>query len=130
MVGLESGKYVRVERHAYNRLLFQWASTIKIQRSLLVYKVHIIIISLKCNLFSSQYSWKIASLAWNNDHPLTLDHNTISIWIEDYLIFISTVKPAHVVTSIKQSPVLKGHLFCPVIENFIWIEPLLRGHLS
>jgi hypothetical protein len=21
-------------------------------------------------------------------------------------------------------------IFCPVIENFIWIEPLLRGHLS
>ena len=28
-----------------------------------------------------------------------------------------TVKPAHMVTSIKQSPVLKGHFFlCPVIE--------------
>ena len=35
-----------------------------------------------------------------------------------------TVKPAHVVTSIKQSAVLKGQLFsCPVIEK-------LRGHLS
>ena len=31
---------------------------------------------------------------------------------------INTVKPAYVVTSIKQSPVLKGH----VIENFIRIE--------
>jgi len=30
-----------------------------------------------------------------------------------------TVKPALVVTSIKQSPALKGHLFCPVIEKFI-----------
>ena len=30
-----------------------------------------------------------------------------------------TVKPAHVATSIKQSPVLKGHLFLVVIENFI-----------
>ena len=31
-----------------------------------------------------------------------------------------TVKHAHAVTSIKQSPVLKGHLFLyPVIENFI-----------
>jgi hypothetical protein len=32
-----------------------------------------------------------------------------------------TVKPAHVVTSIKQSPVLKGHLFSNPItkENFI-----------
>jgi len=36
-----------------------------------------------------------------------------------------------VVTSIKQSPVLKGHLFsCPVIEKVIRIELLLRGHLS
>jgi hypothetical protein len=30
-----------------------------------------------------------------------------------------------VVTSIKQSP-----FSSPDIENFIWIEPLLRGHLS
>ena len=37
-----------------------------------------------------------------------------------------TVKPAHEVTSIKQSLVLKG----PVIINFIYIQPLLRGHLS
>jgi hypothetical protein len=41
-----------------------------------------------------------------------------------------TCKPAHAVTSIKQPPVLKGHIFLPVIENFIWIEPLLRSHLS
>jgi hypothetical protein len=40
-----------------------------------------------------------------------------------------TGKPAHAVISIKQSPVLKGHLFCPVEENFIWTEPVLRGHL-
>jgi len=34
--------------------------------------------------------------------------------------YISTIKLVHVVTSIKQSPVLKGHLFSyPVIENFI-----------
>ena len=40
-----------------------------------------------------------------------------------------TVKPAHVFASVKQSPVLKGHHFL-VKENFIYIEPLLRGHLS
>ena len=35
------------------------------------------------------------------------------------------VKPVHAITSIKQS------LFsCPVIENFIGIEPILRGYLS
>ena len=42
----------------------------------------------------------------------------------------STIQPAHVVTSIKQSLVIKDHnIFWPVIENYIWIEPLLRGHL-
>jgi hypothetical protein len=37
----------------------------------------------------------------------------------------NTVKPAHDVTSIKRSS-----FPCPVIENFTWIEPLLRGQLS
>ena len=30
-----------------------------------------------------------------------------------------TVKLVHVVTSVKQPPVLKGHIFFPVIENII-----------
>ena len=53
----------------------------------------------------------------------------IKEWIK---CIINTVQPGHTVTSIKQSPVLGDHLFltCTVIENFIWIEPLLRGHLS
>jgi hypothetical protein len=38
---------------------------------------------------------------------------------------ISTVKPAHAVSCIRRS-----HISCPVIDNFIWIEPLLRGLLS
>ena len=51
---------------------FQWASTTQIQLSLLVwYKVDIIIIPLKINLFSPWYSWKIAALALNNNHSLT-----------------------------------------------------------
>jgi hypothetical protein len=47
-------------------------------------------------------------------------------------MYLFTVKLAHAFTLNKQSPVLKGLLFfpCPVIENFIWIEPLLRGHMS
>ena len=50
-------------------LLFQWVSTIKIQLSVLVWnKANLIIISLKINLFSSWYSWKIAELALNNNH--------------------------------------------------------------
>jgi hypothetical protein len=28
-----------------------------------------------------------------------------------YMLFILLVKPAHAVTSIKQSPILKGHIF-------------------
>jgi hypothetical protein len=41
------------------------------------------------------------------------------------LLFRSnTVKPTHVVTCIKGSP-----LSCPVIEDFISIQPLLRGYL-
>ena len=35
-----------------------------------------------------------------------------------------TVKPVHAVTCIKRSS-----FSCPVVENFIWIEPLSRGHL-
>ena len=55
------------------RLLFQWASTIKMQLSMLVlYKTDLIIISLKINLFSPWYSWQIAELAVNNNHSLTL----------------------------------------------------------
>jgi hypothetical protein len=41
------------------------------------------------------------------------------------LQFGNTVKPTHVVTCIKRST-----FSSPVIENFIWIDPLLRGHLS
>ena len=39
--------------------------------------------------------------------------------------YIYTDKPAHAVTCIKRSP-----FSSPVIENIIWIEPLLRGHPS
>jgi hypothetical protein len=54
-------------------LLFQWATTIKIQLSVLVYtqyKADFIIISLKINLISPWYSWKIAEIVLNNNHPL------------------------------------------------------------
>jgi hypothetical protein len=38
---------------------------------------------------------------------------------------INRVKPDHAVTCIKRT-----HYSFPVIENSIWIEPLLRGHMS
>ena len=60
-------------------LLFQWASTIKIQLSMLVeYKADLVIISLKINKFSPWYSWKIVELALNNNQSLT--HSNISSW--------------------------------------------------
>ena len=76
-----------------------WASTITIQLSLLVkYKAIIIIISLKCNLFSSWYGWNIAPLALNNNHLLCIfsqrswvnvyDVNCASKYIMHILCFI------------------------------------------
>jgi hypothetical protein len=46
-------------------LLFRWTSTMRIQLSVLIYYKAdlIIIISLKIDLFSPWYSWKIAELA-------------------------------------------------------------------
>ena len=37
-------------------------------------------------------------------------------------LVLMTVKSAYAVACIKRSP-----FSCPVIENFIWIEPVLRG---
>jgi hypothetical protein len=66
-------------------LLFQWASTIKIQLSewastiriqlgvLVKYKADLIIISLKNNLFSPSYCWNIAELALSNNHSLKFE---------------------------------------------------------
>jgi hypothetical protein len=54
------------------RLLFQWASTVKIQLGVLDwYKADLIIISLKIILFSPSHGWKIAKLVLNNNHSLT-----------------------------------------------------------
>ena len=57
---------------------YQLVSTIKIQLGVLpllvYYKADLFIISLKINLFSPWYShsWKIAELALNNNHSLTI----------------------------------------------------------
>ena len=53
---------------------------IKIQLSVLVlYKADLIIISLKTNLFLPWLSWKIAELAFNNNHSLTQNIQNISL---------------------------------------------------
>jgi hypothetical protein len=81
-------------------LLFQWPSTIKIQLSVLVkYKVDLIIISLKINLFSPWYSWKIAELALSINQSLTgnkidsmyfkWDNNTLDMLMM-YMYYVST----------------------------------------
>jgi hypothetical protein len=63
------------------RLLFQWTSTVNIQLGMLVwYKVDLIIISLKINLFLPWYSWKIAELALNNNHSLTHINFVPKLW--------------------------------------------------
>ena len=76
----------------------------------------------------SCYLWYVLTRCDNKDNFLC-DNTCVANRYSSYIICY-TVKPAHVVTSIKQSPVLKGHLFLVVIENLLWIEPLLRGHLS
>ena len=47
-------------------LLFQWENLIK------KYKVELIIISFKINLFSPWHSWTNAEFALNDNHSLTL----------------------------------------------------------
>ena len=58
-----------------HRLLSHWTSTIKMLHLVfVVFKVDIIITSLKCNLFSPYYGWKIthlAELGLNNNHSLS-----------------------------------------------------------
>ena len=47
-----------------------------------------------------------------------------------YVLYIThTIKHVHVVTSIKQSPVLKGHNSLVVMKKMHMKKPLLRGHL-
>jgi len=54
-------------------------------------------------------------------------HKSILVAKEKYTYSQSV----HLVSSIKQSLVLKCHFFsCSVIGNMVLTEPLLRGHLS
>jgi hypothetical protein len=50
-------------------------------------------------------------------------------WTFFFLMFYANktiiIKPAHAVTSIKQSLVLKGHIFLVLSENFISFKPFL-----
>jgi len=78
----------------FTGLLLKWASTIKIQLSMLVYfKADLIIISLKIKLFSPWYSWKIAVLALNNNHSLT--HSFHQPCCLDYVPFLQCLHWLH-----------------------------------
>jgi hypothetical protein len=77
---------VSVSDMSTSRLLFQWARNIKIKLGVLVkYKVDII--SWKCSLFSSWYSWNIALLALNNN--LSLADSQIDM--KDYISIVNGV---------------------------------------
>ena len=60
-------------------------------------------------------------------------HKIHENWYTTYINEFTVVNPVHEITaSIKQSPVLKCHISFVggrVIENFIWIEPLIRAHI-
>jgi hypothetical protein len=70
-LALNQGNVSEWGEMSIRELLFQWASTIKMQLSILVlYKADLIIISLKINLFSPWYSWKIVELLLKNNYSL------------------------------------------------------------
>ena len=56
---------------------------------------------------------------------ITLPINYHKIKWHKSVEFIFTVNPALAITCIRRSP-----FSFAVIENFIWIKPILRGHLS
>jgi hypothetical protein len=65
------------------------------------------------------------------EHTFLMQFCSFINFLFDQSILAKQIKSTHAITSIKQSPVFKGHLFnCPVIEDFIWIELLLRVRLS
>ena len=65
-------------------------------------------------------NFSCSSLLYKNRHKVNLQVHMV----------IGTVKPVHAVSFIKQSPLSKGQPFLSCQQIFIWIEPLLRGHLS
>ena len=74
------------------RLVFNWASTTKIQlRVLVLYKADLIIISLKINLFSPWYTWKIAELPLSNNHSLTHNCSCDKLWLQGVRVMMCNV---------------------------------------
>jgi hypothetical protein len=82
--------------------------------------------SLKINLFSPWYSWKIAKLALNNNHSISLLYNDglhkMSYFQKPlhntFHYYSQTSSCGHRDISIKQSPVSKSHLFFSCQRKF------------
>ena len=83
--------------------------------------------------FTENDNWKISDQSLSNHHQ-RMTTQTLYIFVFQHIGFVmifsiysKTCRWGHLywaATCIKRSPPP------PVIENFIWIEPLLRGHLS
>ena len=107
-------------------LLFQWASTTQIKRNVLVeYKAGLINISFKINLFSPWYTWKIAELAFNNNHSLS--YFSVGVfWPLPWIKLIETFCKRllfHFILQLSNSPT---HPIHSTVMNFrIQITPLL-----
>jgi hypothetical protein len=98
-------------------LLFQWASTIKIQLSLLVYKAELII-SLKINLFSPWHSWiGVKSLVWpnrgSNQRSNALEASTLTIMPP---MRLQCNKKKH------DSKWRNLHIYIPVYSSIKWLS--------
>jgi hypothetical protein len=104
-------------------LLFQWASTIRIKTSVLVYyKVDIILIALNINLFSPWYSWNIAELTLNNNPSLT--HSSFSVlWpilsILDFIFWFKNISYWHYFTT-------KIMSICPIWNFTLYVTQSLH----
>ena len=87
-VGSVSGNVSKWGNMSIRRLLFQWASTIKIQLSVLTwYKEDSIIISLQIYLYSPWYSWNIAELGLNSSH--SINHYTDRTTMECIILHLT-----------------------------------------
>jgi hypothetical protein len=64
------------------------------------------------------YSYSL-KLRWLDVQHYISSHNHVLALLWNLKQNKCIVKPPRVATSIKQSPVLRGHLFCHVIENVI-----------
>ena len=108
----------------------------------IVRKCTILIFS-DCLSFSFQFMYICfrSSASIKNIKPLNPSHSYIvfamlNVWQKEIKVSSRKYLEYNLTTVCLQSnlimwsPLLKCHLFCPIVENFIWIKPLLRGHLS